>query len=158
MLIRNAVQPLLLEPRLTAEIAAFMQSLYDSVDRQVSPAQPACRNCTSCCDFARSGLDLFVTNLEAAYFVQNVRPIPPVPDRRCPFLIPNGCSVRPVRPLGCRIYFCRPPAHYDQQLLYEETQAALKQFLNQHKLPYYYAEWIQTLRSLGSPPYLPGEQ
>jgi Fe-S-cluster containining protein len=59
------------------------------------------------------------------------------------------CSVHPIRPFGCRIFFCDPTAGDWQQQQYELFHAELKQLHDQFEIPYLYLEWRTALRSLG---------
>ncbi len=131
------------------ELSAFMDSLYREIDSRIGMVQGTCDNCKRCCDFALSGLNLFVTNVELACFLLHTDQIPEITGARCPFLDDRaGCSARAARPIGCRTFFCKPPAGYDQQILYEEALSAVKQFVRERDLPYFYVEWIRTLKTL----------
>lgn len=146
MLTSSAIHPILENVELRTQVSQFMPSLYHELDRSVQPMQQTCRNCKKCCDFASSGLNLFVTNLELAYFVINVPAVPKIITGRCPYLDENqGCTVREFRPIGCRTYFCAPPKEYSEQTLYENTLSRIKQFIENHRLAYSYTEWLKGL-------------
>ncbi len=128
----------------------FMQTLYRGIDERIGQVQSACQNCRQCCDFAQSGLNLFVTNLELDFFRFHVKSIPQITAGRCPYLDPDcGCTVRAFRPLGCRTFFCKPPPGYDQQIIYEDALKKIKCFIRENDLSYAYVEWLDALRGKG---------
>lgn len=146
MLISPAIQPILESAELRASVSQLMESLYRELDSTADQVQPTCKSCKKCCDFAASGLNLFVSNLELAYFVMNVSPAEKMPAGRCPYLDENqGCTVREFRPIGCRTYFCTPPKNYDEQTLYENAIGQVKRFIESHWLAYGYVEWLKGL-------------
>jgi Fe-S-cluster containining protein len=146
MLIAPAIQPILENPSVRESVSQLMASIYRDLDASIGQVQSTCQSCKKCCDFAKSGLNLFVTNLELAYFVMNVPPVNEISAGRCPYLDANlGCSVREFRPIGCRTYFCTPPQGYDEQALYENAIGQVKRFIETHPLAYGYIEWLKGL-------------
>jgi Fe-S-cluster containining protein len=146
MLIQT-LKPIFADKNLTLEMIDFMRSLYLRIDGQIGQVQTTCQNCRRCCDFALSGLNLYLTNLEMAFFITQVKTIPDSFTNRCPWLNDkSGCTVRHARPIGCRTFFCKPPAHYDQQVIYEDALSQVKGFLEKNNLPYSYTEWLKTLQ------------
>ncbi|MEM6333875.1 MAG: hypothetical protein AAF823_11105 [Planctomycetota bacterium] len=65
--------------------------------------------------------------------------------RTCPHQTHNTCSVHPIRPAGCRIFFCEPGTQAWQQDLYEQSLNDIRQIHTQHHLPYHYMEWLAGL-------------
>lgn len=129
-----------------ARSIAFLRELYRGVDEEIGGHGPTCGNCRRCCDFAASGLNLFVTNVELAYFLAGVKRVPGPIAGRCPFLDEaRGCTVREFRPLGCRTFFCKAPAGYDPQAIYEAALSRIKGFIRENDLPYSYREWLECL-------------
>ncbi len=128
------------------KISEFFRSLYHRLDEKIGQTQGNCGNCRRCCDFGVSGLSLFATNFELTYLLIHVDQVPAIVAARCPWLDDRiGCTIRELRPIGCRTYFCRPPEGYDAQSLYESALAELKCFIRKHHLPYFYAEWLKSL-------------
>lgn len=146
MLISPALQPILENPSLRESVSQLMAGIYHELDDSIGQVQSTCQSCKRCCDFAASGLNLFVSNLELAYFVMTVSPAETIPAGRCPYLDAQlGCRVREYRPIGCRTYFCRPPEGYDEQRLYEKALGQVKRFVEAHHLAYGYIEWLKGL-------------
>jgi Fe-S-cluster containining protein len=151
MLIKPDIQIVLENAAMLEKVDRFFHDLYREVDAAADEVQFTCKNCKTCCDFDASGLNLFATNLEFAWFLANVKNIPPITANRCPFLNPGvGCTVRRFRPLGCRTYFCSPPKNYDQQIVYESAIAKIKTFIDQNRLPYAYQEWLRGLKEFST--------
>ena len=69
----------------------------------------------------------------------------------CPFEQDNLCSVHPIRPFGCRIFFCDEAVGDWQRQQYERFHAELKRLHDRFDVPYFYVEWRQALKSV----YLP---
>jgi len=59
----------------------------------------------------------------------------------CPFQVNGMCSVHPLRPLGCRVYFCDPDAQDWQEPVYERFLNELRQLHERSGLEYRYLEW-----------------
>jgi Fe-S-cluster containining protein len=62
--------------------------------------------------------------------------------------VDNLCSVHPIRPFGCRIFFCDPTATDWQQQQYERFHAELKQLHERFGVAYYYVEWRQGIGTM----------
>jgi len=99
-----------------AGAAGALRDLWHEVDGHLATAAQSCRACGLCCDFPRAGHILFAAKIEldvclawaaehAAIDARTARSRLAV--GLCPFQRDDRlCSVRPVRPLGCRLYFC----------------------------------------------------
>lgn len=59
----------------------------------------------------------------------------------CPFHIDSLCGVHPIRPLGCRVYYCDPTAQDWQQAQSEAMLADIRAIHDRHGLEYRYGEW-----------------
>jgi len=129
-----------------------LEDLYRHTDEQVSLWPLRCDNCGRCCDFAVAGHRLFVSSLELWFFLLAVGPAlkPPGEQDHCPYLSGEGCTARAYRPLGCRVYFCRPVRGYNSEKLTETFLHRVKQLAGKHGVPYFYCDWMGLLRQLGS--------
>ncbi|QDU32976.1 hypothetical protein KS4_10150 [Poriferisphaera corsica] len=63
----------------------------------------------------------------------------------CVYQIDGLCSIHPIRPLGCRIYFCDQQLQDWQNDLYEEFLKKLQEVHMQYEIPYRYVEWRTSL-------------
>ena len=102
--------------------------IYADLSRQIDLRKPVCSMSGSCCRFEAFGHRLFVTTLELAVFALD-RPAQPVAiadwdGTGCPYQIHGRCGVHPIRPFGCRIFFCDPTADAWQQEQYERLHRA----------------------------------
>ncbi len=67
----------------------------------------------------------------------------------CPFQVARLCGVHPIRPFGCRIFFCDPTASDWQQTHYEAFHRRLKDLHTTLRVPYHYVEWRTALDAMG---------
>jgi len=131
------------------EMIDFVTGLYRELDARIADADSRCANCQLCCNFARARHRLFVTNIELAYFAAHVDRLRSPAAATCPYLDQaQACTVRPIRPIACRTYFCQPAEGYDPAQATEQALSEIKGFLNDRGLPYYYVEWLESLRRL----------
>lgn len=120
--------------------------LYAGVDLQVAAAGPVCHLSGRCCDFPVSGHVLYASALEVE--LVRTRHEPPTPEQPgwCPFYRARRCTLRDLRPLGCRIYFCDPDYERDQMAGISATaHHRLKQIHDDHGLAYRYAPFVDQL-------------
>jgi len=130
----------------------LLEELYQNLDRQIEAANPSCQNCGQCCSFKQFGHKLYTTTLETLYFLhgleQSQTKIKKTADGKCPYQTQKGCIMRPYRPAGCRIFFCKDlPADYQQEVT-ENTLRILRQFHNDFAIPYLYADFLTWLSRL----------
>jgi uncharacterized protein len=132
---------------------AAVEQLYAIVDQHLAGAESDCEACGQCCQFEKFNHRLFVTSLEMLYLIQGVEKLglevkeslkcvgqSSTLQFRCPFQKGNQCVARAFRPTGCRIFFCRGLDKNYQHELAEETLRQLRQFHQQFKAVYYYAD------------------
>jgi Fe-S-cluster containining protein len=95
---------------------------------------------------------LYVTTLELAAFVAGLpeqsKSAAAWDGTGCPFQVAKLCSVHPIRPFGCRMFFCDATATAWQNERYERFHAELKRLHEQLGVPYLYVEWRRALREL----------
>src|SRR5207302_8827860 len=103
---------------------------------------------------------LDVTPMELAAFLHDLRRAGPSPGRNsrpedgpalpsgCPFQVDGLCSVHPIRPFGCRVFFCDATSTNWQNDQYERLHKELKRLHEALAVPYFYVEWRQALAAL----------
>jgi len=136
-----------------SEAELHVQALYRTVDRKVQAAGPICTLSGFCCDFPRSGQTLFATALETDMVLS--RGEPPAPERRgwCPFYRRRLCTLRELRPLGCRIYFCDSSFQASAMSdIAESAHRELQRIHDEHDVPYRYAPFLDLLAERRSAP------
>ena len=137
------------------DVRLEVSRLYEDVAREVDARRPLCVVSGRCCGFDEFGHRLYVTSLELAVFLNELRDVPHRHDnpdpKGCPFQSGRLCTVHAIRPFGCRIFFCDATSTQWQQALYESFHARLKRLHEELAVPYAYLEWRQALKMLGLP-------
>jgi Fe-S-cluster containining protein len=152
-----------------ADVLASVAAVYEHVQREIDQRRPVCVVSGRCCRFEEYGHRLFVTTLEMAAFVRELRlrdaagstsqsPVlssqsSPWDGTGCPFQKNKLCSVHAFRPFGCRMFFCDATSTEWQNERYERFHTELKRLHGDLEVPYFYMEWRQALReclSLGA--------
>lgn len=133
-------------------IAGALEAVYTMLDDQIAARQPVCSASGRCCRFESFGHRLYVTGLEAAYTIsrletplERARLDGAIAQGRCPFQDQRLCTVHPIRPLGCRVYFCDPTAQDWQQDLCETLIGKVRDLHDRFGLAYRYSEWRAVL-------------
>jgi Fe-S-cluster containining protein len=132
-----------------------VEVVYESLQDAIDLRQPICSASGRCCRFEEYGHRLFVTTLEMAAFAsQAARELTPDSwdGTGCPFQLGGLCDVHPIRPLGCRIYFCDSTSTDWQTQQYERFHAHLKRLHESMEIPYFYVEWRQALAAIAGSP------
>lgn len=120
--------------------------LYARLSRDLAPLAPACRACGACCDFARFDHVLCTTAWEAAVLRDLHGPRASVSPAGCPYQEAGRCAAREGRPLGCRLYFCRPgDAAEALETLSIRYHEALETLHRTHGVPWRYGPLHQWL-------------
>jgi hypothetical protein len=127
-----------------------VRELCIQVDRQIASYAPRCRNRGLCCRFGQFGHRLYVTTLEASYYLAVHGPPPGISEDACPHAYDGRCHVREARPFGCRIFHCDPEASLWQGPLTESCLARLRVLHTELAVPYVYADWMTVLDALGT--------
>lgn len=135
-----------------------MGGLYAAVGREIDARRPRCSISGRCCRFEEYGHRLYVTTMELGVFLHDHataeaarETVPPGPwdGRGCPFQVKGLCGVHPIRPFGCRMFFCDPAAGDWQNQTYERFHADLRRLHDELGVPYRYVEWRAALRAVG---------
>lgn len=142
------------DPRVSEVLSAIFSDATEVVRRE----RPLCLASGRCCRFEAHGHRLYVTGLEAAWFLRALletrgrtlqsSEIESAQARGdCPMLEDGLCSVHEIRPFGCRGYFCDPRARW-QEATYERWHQQVRALHDELELPYAYGEWRTMLASL----------
>ena len=133
-----------------AKLRAAVDDLYAQVQRETEVRRPRCEVSGRCCRFEEYGHRLYVTALELAVFAAGLaqrgikgRDNP----GGCPFQAGRLCTVHPLRPLGCRMFFCDSTSRQWQEEHYEQFHGKLKRLHEELGVPYAYMDWIAGLRA-----------
>jgi len=131
------------------DVGEAMRTFYVEADRRIAALPHTCWNKGKCCRFDQFGHRLYVTTLEAAYFLGTApnrqQPFPPITNDACPCAHDGRCNARDRRPLGCRIFYCDLAAQAWQGPLTEELLARLRTMHDALNVSYRYVDWIAML-------------
>ncbi len=133
------------------EFLAAVAAIYREVDALAAQAGWDCRACGRCCRFDLMDHRLYAAAGEIAFLLECDPPDEPAPGPlRCPYHVEPHCRARGHRPLGCRTFFCYPPAAVQAgQEAYELFHRRLRALHEKHGLPYLY---VELTGALASPP------
>lgn len=132
------------------EIECAIEDVHREISERIESRDPVCTASGRCCNFERYGHRLYTTGLEAALTLDRL------PTQRalaagdvdralgegtCPFVVDRLCGVHPVRPAGCRVYFCDPTADIWVNELAESASDRIKRIHDEFGIEYRYMEW-----------------
>src|SRR4051812_37459683 len=145
-----------LEASSRADVCQAVENLYGQVQREIDARRPLCVISGRCCRFEEYGHRLFVTTMELASFVRELKASTVDRQQRmadwdgtgCPFQVNKLCTVHAFRPFGCRMFFCDATSTQWQNEQYERFHAELKELHKRLDVPYVYVEWREALREL----------
>ena len=131
---------------------ADLRRLYDRVEAASARGPERCLGGGACCRFDLAGHRLYVSTGELALLVSQGGADGLEPGRsvrlRCPYQYGPRCRARAVRPLGCRVYFCRPVCPEHARARYEKYHRLIRLLHHRHRLPYRYVELTSALAEL----------
>ena len=130
----------------TTAALAELQRLYGRVESEVARVPGDCERCGECCRFGEDVPTLFASLVETALVLRWVDEPPQSVGQACPFLRDGCCGVYPVRPLGCRTYFCRDGDEAEHREVYERALAGVKAVCRQALIPWRYEPFLVLLR------------
>ena len=87
---------------------------------------------------------LYLSTAELALLTLDPPPLPPSP-LRCPYQVDSACRARARRPLGCRLFFCKPPPPDDA---YERLHNTIRRMHGEYAIDYHYVELTAALARL----------
>lgn len=134
-----------------------VRDLYRAVDAEIDPHQSLCVLRGVCCDFRKAGHQLYVTDLETRYALEQ-RARAGEPDHSaegeglCPYWQGGRCLAREARPLGCRTYFCDPSWRERGESIHERYHEQLQEICREEGIPYQYSPWVDSLEAHSTPP------
>lgn len=141
------------------QVLLRVREIYERLAAEVERRRPICVLSGRCCRFDEYGHRLYVTTLELAAFIRECRdraaPVISETSGGCPFQVGKMCGVHPIRPLGCRIFFCDATATEWQHEMYEQFHGELKRLHEELGVPYVYVEWRSALSAVGLDGLLP---
>jgi Fe-S-cluster containining protein len=133
------------------EVRQAVGRVYQLIERATARRKPLCVLSGRCCHFEEYGHRLYVTTLELATFAHHLGSFSRAKDwdgSGCPFQVGKRCGVHPIRPMGCRMFFCDPSSTGWQNRHYEAFHARLKRLHEALDVPYAYLEWREALTLL----------
>jgi len=132
------------------EVQNAILALHNDIGNRVSEQEPVCTASGRCCNFERFGHRLYTTGLEVALTLDSLpteHTLKPgdvadaIARGTCPFVVDRLCGVHPVRPAGCRVYFCDTSAQLWVNDLAERAAEEIKAIHDRFNIEYRYAEW-----------------
>jgi Fe-S-cluster containining protein len=164
-----ALWPMWFDAARREAVDAAIAALHDELDAAVAQRGATCWQSGDCCRFDEYGHRLYVTGLEAAWFLRQAQPAqahtdstsepaaadtllslpvaapartaPPTEQPACPYQIDNRCTVHAIRPMGCRVFFCEPGTEQWQRETYERFHTRMRELHDTHGIAYRYMEW-----------------
>jgi Fe-S-cluster containining protein len=134
-------------------IAPKLDAIYATLAREIDVQKPRCDQSGRCCRFEEYGHRLFVTTLELARFLAQLKPDQPKrqpwDELGCPYQTEGLCSVHTIRPFGCRIYFCDSASTVWQHEAYERLHRSIRDLHVELGVDYFYVEWRNALDVMG---------
>ena len=133
------------------DVRDAVSRIYTDLQTEIDTRRPKCEMSGRCCRFDEFGHRLYVTTIELAVFLQSTiatQASPLQTQGGCPFQAGGLCTVHPIRPFGCRIFFCDSTATDWQHTQYERFHAQIKRLHEELNVPYAYMEWRAALREL----------
>lgn len=135
-----------------------LASIFEEAEDLVRSHRPLCLASGRCCRFREHGHRLYVSGLEATWFLERLASeqgrlltrnevFEAGEAGTCPLLEDGLCSVHAIRPFACRSYFCDPRAGWQQEA-YERWHARIRSLHEEFRLPYVYSEWGSMLGAI----------
>jgi len=132
------------------DVRRQITAIHDEVADRINDRGRVCTASGRCCNFERYGHRLYVTGLETAMTLDAIPVVRAIKAGdielaqqagTCPFVVSRLCGVHPVRPVGCRVYFCDPSAKIWVNELAEFAADAVKRVHDDFGIEYRYTEW-----------------
>ena len=144
----NVLREAVREAMLQAELGPAVNAIYADAEHEINDIKPRCEMSGRCCRFEEYGHRLFVTTAELAVFASAAKQCPAAMSMLknddgggCRFQQGLRCIAHPIRPMGCRMFFCDPSHEQELQTLFERMHTRLKLLHDELEIPYLYVEW-----------------
>lgn len=124
-----------------AQALKELQQVYRNLEDTLKLLGPRCKTSGNCCNFRIGQYILYSSELETELVRRQIAAPDPWslrPSGECPFLVDRLCSIHPVRPLGCRTYFCDPNYRPQEAALYEEFIRRIARISESYGIPWNY--------------------
>lgn len=153
-----------------AHVDSAIRGVHAHIARETAARSPRCDVSGRCCRFEEWGHRLYITGLEAAWFLQQAAAARhdqsnafagvhrahlsataidlAMTGDTCPFLNAKRCTVHAIRPMGCRVYFCDATARDWQNDLFEHCHRTIADLHEYESIPYEFGEWRAMLRRM----------
>jgi Fe-S-cluster containining protein len=132
-------------PLLSQTVVKAITCLWDELQSELDRLTPSCSACGRCCNFEKFGHQLWITNLELAYFKLFKKLEKPGSKKSCPYLDTEGhCTAREARTLGCRAFYCSSDS-IETEELYEKYLNRLMKIAKENGIEIAYGEFLSTL-------------
>lgn len=133
-------------------ITEKVAEIYEWLDLQIENNKALiapCSCCGRCCNFDAFGHLLFVTTQELVFLKQNLKNknMKKMQTSRCPYNEQGKCSIHPFRFAGCRIFYCKGNADFQNELS-ESVLEKLKSLCEKFDVPYCYTDIKTALNTL----------
>lgn len=123
-----------------------LEQIYNKLDIELSKINPGCDGCGTCCHFDEYGHELYVSNIEVEYILENVDVPPFDPDQKtCPFFVEKKCTIREHRTLGCRVFFCNPDYKEQSYEIYNKYYKMIKDIAIKKQTEWSYLPMVKSL-------------
>ncbi len=130
---------------------AELEDVYRDLAEEITWANPVCVASGNCCNFTKTGHELWTTPLEFEYLVRH-EPMARTSTEPgvCPFLTADKkCGVRSHRMLGCRVYFCDQEYFKNHMTrLHEKYFPRIKAIMKAHGIEYEYFRYLDRIEAL----------
>lgn len=133
-------------PSKLENLYAELEKLYQLLEKELTGLNPGCDRCGTCCDFRAFDHVLYASSIEVGLIARKVE-IPDfnVADNICPFLKDNQCSIRDLRTLGCRIFYCNPSYKQILSEMYEKYYHMIKDLGIRYNVQWKYLPFLNHL-------------
>lgn len=145
-----SLRPLVQQCRRDEKFLEQLKAILMEVDEVVAASGANCNTCGYCCNFHLVGHKLYVSTGELALLSAWKPAGEDLRDGICPYLVGSQCDEHERRPLGCRVYFCKPPRRQWSQQIYEPFHNRIRRLHEESGIPYLYIEIVAAMRQLSS--------